>query len=107
MKIAWTDHAILRIKQRFGLKREIPDPSKFVFSICKNAEDGQKFRLAVGDVVFIFVKYQHEAIIVTVHKNGNPSECRKVKKDSGYRRRDGKGINLKETEREMECITSR
>ena len=97
MIITWTDHAILRIKQRFGLKREIPDPSKFVFAICKNAEDGQKFRLAVGDVVFIFVKYQYEAIIVTVHRNGNPSECQRVKKDKGYRRSDGKRIELEES----------
>ena len=105
MKIAWTDHAILRVKQRFGLKREIPDPSQMVFALCKNADDGQKFRLAVGDVVFIFVKYQYEAIIVTVHKNGNVNDCCRVKKDKGYRRRDGKRIESEE--REMECITSR
>lgn len=92
MRITWTSHAIERVEQRFGMDKSIP--TEMMVAMGKKADDGQKFRLGCGDVVYIFVKDADVLTILTVHKR---EECRlKPTKQKGYERRSGKRVETEE-----------
>ena len=84
LEIIWTTHAIERAGERFGFLPEIKIPNGMIQLIGARTDEGKKFRLGYGDVVYICVRVGDKVKIVTVQRknNDNPRSLSNIARSS-------------------------
>lgn len=109
IRVIWTQHAIQRAGERFGFLENIKIPNGMIQLIASRSDDGKKFRLGLGDVVYICVKSGDSVYIVTVQRKKNdtsrgissaqgPSRVAKGSKRRSYRSKEAIGSHRSDFE---------